>query len=51
MSDYEAELREYREYNFNDDKMTPEQFDNKEVKCIVLARYHDLELKNLHEES
>lgn len=42
--DLNREIKEYREYHFQDEKFKKEQFEGKPVKCIVLAKYkHDME--------
>ena len=37
--DFSREIKDYREYDFNHEKMEKEQFEDKPVKCIVLAKY------------
>jgi hypothetical protein len=40
MDDMDRELKAYREYDFNYEKMKPEQFQKaKEENCIILAKY------------
>ena len=47
--DFENEIRQYREYDYNNEKLKKEQFQSgKESKCIILAKYKD---PYLHQEN
>ena len=38
--DYEREIKEYREYEFENEKLKKEHF-QKDVKCIILGKHQE----------
>lgn len=41
--DFESEIRQYREYDYNNEKLKKQDFlKGKETKCIILAKYKDV---------
>jgi len=38
--DYEREIKEYREYEFENEKLKKQHFE-KDVKCIILAKHSE----------
>jgi len=50
--DVQRDIKEYREYDFINEKMKKESFENgKELKCIILAKYFKpLDQKQIEEE-